>query len=516
MTGGEFLMLARIIDDKWIYIEQASVAEEGILDDEFSVKHPRAQYIDAGVGFFDGVYHKYNKFHHRLARPFLHELEAACNKHGLPLMIVDNRPSPKYKPKASDVTPDLLSGITLDQHQIDGIKSVCTEEVGIISCPTGGGKSEMMAGIAKIMNCPTIILCDMTVVVDQLKNRLELRGVTEEVGMFYAGRRPNGQQIIVGSFQSLTIPSVPKKTKKDTPETYAKKLKAFKTRRRNARKLREIVSKCDLLLVDECDVAGRHWRNLFWHWFKGRRRYGFSGTPYDPSKPVNNMLLREHLGNIIFEVDRRELEKIGRIIPVSYTALAVGDDANIKDKSAYDIAMKEHLIESPSFHKLVKVVTEKSLIDPSYGALILVESKPLGYALESIISDSKFICGDHRMTERKKTIQSFENRETRVLIGGKIVKRGLDLKGGCEILVIATGGKLQSDFNQKVGRAVRKNKRGCAQIYDFFFLCNHYLYGHSRKRLKTIVSMGYDAKVIFKKGVIDAQKFIKSRFRRPK
>lgn len=378
--------------------------------------------------------------------------------------------------------------------------------------------SEMAAGIAKIMNCPTIILCDMTIIVDQLKERLELRKTAEEVGMFYAGKRPNGQQIIVGSFQSLTIPSEPKKYKSDTPQSYTKKLKAYATRRKNARKLREIVGKCDLLLVDECDNAtSKQWRNLFWYWFKGRRRYGFTGTPNDPGKPVQNLVLREHLGSVIHHVDRHEVEKVHRIVPVSYASIAFGDESMAKDRSAYDIALKEQIIENQSFHNLVRDVTALSLKDdPRYGTLILVESIPLGYTLESIIPDSKFICGNHPMPERMEAIHAFEDRKLRVLIGGKIIKRGLDLKGGCESLIIATGGKLSSDFSQKIGRAVRVNCRGIAKIYDFYFLGNYYLYSHSRMRIKSIVEMGYPAKVIFKNGVIEADKFIKSRFRRPK
>jgi len=512
-------MLARIFDNKWIYIEQITAQEESTLDKEFSVRHPRQQYLDLSSGFFDGVYHKYNKAHHRLARPLLGELKRVCDKHGMPLMVRDERgPAKHLMPDPATITKDYLHNIILDDHQVEAIQVCCKEEVGTISCKTGGGKTEMMAGIAKAYNCPTVILCDMTVVVDQIKERLELRKAAEEIGMFYAGKRPNGQQIIVGSFQSLIIPPPPDHLKKDTPESYAKKMAAWKTRRNNAKKLREIIARCELLLVDECDCAvSAQWKNLFWHWFKGRYRFGFSGTPYDKSKPVQAIVLKEHLGSVIFHVGKDRLEEIHRIIPVDYIAIAFGDEGLIKDKSAFDIAVQEHLIGNTQFHSLVaKLVAKCTRGDPTHGVLILVESKPLGYALELAIAGSKFICGDHSMKDRKEAIKNFESRHVNVLIGGKIVKRGMDLKGGCETLIIATGGKLESDFSQKLGRAVRVNKRGHATIYDFFFLCNHYLYDHSRSRIRAVASMGYDAKIVFKNGVVDVYKFIRSRFRRPK
>ena len=513
-------MLAVIADNQFVYIQQITVAEEDIIDKALSVEHPNARYIDTSLGYFDGVYHKYNRKHKRLSRGFLNRLKGICQKYGLPLQVIDNRPPPKYMPDASLITPDMLAGITLEQYQINGIKAMCNEEVGVLTATTGAGKSELMAGFAKIINCPTVILCDMTTVVDQLKNRLELRDVADEVGMFYAGKRPNGQLIIVGSIQSLSAPSEPPyKTKKDTPETYARKMKAFETRRKNARSLREIVGKCDLVMCDECDTAGSstQYGNLFRYWFKGRRRYGFTGTANDPDKPIQNINVEERLGSVIFSTTRKEVEAAGRIVPFTYTAVAFGDPSFAQDKSAFDIALKEHLIDNPKFHQIIKNIAIKAASkSPEHGVMILVESKPLGYALEALMPNSAFICGDHNMAKRKEVIKAFESREIKVLIGGKIAKRGLDLKGGCETLILATGGKLSSEINQKIGRAVRLNSRGIAQIYDFFFLCNYYLYLHSRKRLKTVVALGYPAKVVFKNGVIEASKFIKSRFRRPK
>lgn len=511
-------MLAKIVDNKYVYIEQATPNEHDILDKEFSVEAPNARFIDKSHGFFDGIFHKYNKFKNRLARPLLDELIKVCEKRGLPLKIDDIRPPSEVVLNKDDVIKDLLYGITLDDHQVDAIKAACDKEVGIVSCPTGAGKTEIIAGITKVAGCTTVILADMKVVVDQIKTRLELRKVTEEVGLFYAGKRPNGQNVIVGSIQSLNVPSVPNKTKKDTPATYANKMKGWKTRVSNAKALRAMVSKCDLLLVDEADQAvSKPWKKLFAYWFRGRRRYGFSGTPFSDQKPVEGMVLKEHLGSIIYSVSRDKLEAINRIIPVEYTAIAFGENGSTKDKSAYDIATKEKIIENEQFHKAVALLTEKCLRSSDrHGVLILVESKNLGYALESMIENSKFICGDHSMSDRRKYVELFENRDMNVLIGGRIVKRGLDLKGGCESLILASGGKLDNDFSQKVGRAVRLNSRGKASVYDFLFLNNHYLYAHSRNRIKTIVAMGYPAKVVFKHGVVSAESLIKSRWRRPR
>jgi len=435
-------MLVRIVDDKFIYLDQISTPEEDIIARAFSVRDPHYRYIS---GPFDGVYRRYDRSRRRLARPFLGVLLDVCRKYGLPVSVVDERPPPRYPPPSPDVVvPDLLVGVTLEQYQVDAIKTACRHEVGIFCAPTGAGKSEIMAGIAKIMNCPTVVLCDMTTVVDQLKERLELRQ-DESVGMFYAGRRPNGQRVIVGSLQSLVVPPPPRKRQTDSPDDYRRKLKSYETRRKNAYRLREMVGECDLLMVDECENAtSNQWRKLFTRWFRGRRRYGFSGTPLDPDKPVRNLFVQEYLGPIIYKVPRHAVEATRRIIPFSYTMIAFGDESRKSDRTAYDIALREQIIENKQFHLLVKALAEKcAASSPDHGVLILVESKPLGYTLERIIDNSKFICGDHVMAERKKAIRAFENREIQVLIGGKIAKRGLDLKGGCETLILAAAARFR-------------------------------------------------------------------------
>ena len=385
--------------------------------------------------------------------------------------------------------------------------------------------TEIIAGICKAINCPTVVVADQRIVVEQLKQRLELRDVIDEVGLFYAGEKPNGQRIVVGTIQSLTIPSnppkVPSRTEADTDKTYEKKLerwevsfKGYKTRRKNAKSLQRYIKEAEMLLVDEADKATSDpFKNMFRHWFKGRRRYGFSGTIFDDAKPVERLVIQEHLGSIVATESRQELERIGRIIPVDYYMLAFGLEGSIHDQSAYDIAYDEWLVDNKDFHKLIAGLCKKYQGD---GTLALVDRERLGYNLEASIRDvglsANFIFGKTPKRQRNERLREFERREFDVLIGGKIINRGLDLDGGCENLIVATGGKLRSDFIQKVGRAVRHNSRGRSRIFDFFFRSNKYLYEHSRLRLKAMIAAGYKTTVIFPGGSIDGAQLVKSRF----
>lgn len=522
-------MRAVIQDNKWVYFESLTTDEEDVLWEEFSVSDKNA-YIDPNqMGMWDGVYRKYNRAKKRIARPLLSMLLEICERNKLVLSVVDRRPPWDYSPiDPNDVGPDFLPGITLDPHQIEATKRACKIECGIVDVPTGGGKGEIICCFAKAIQCPTVIIADQTVVISQLKRRLELRDVAEEIGMFYAGRRPNDELIVVGSIQSLSPPTkppdVPQRNPKETEEKFAKRLEkwdkqfqAYQTRRKNAKFLQQYVKKAEMIMVDECDRASsEQYKNLFRHYFSGRRRYGFSGTPMDAEKPVQAMVMQEHLGSPFIKVSRRYLERINRIIPCSYYMLAFGLDGDIKESSAYDIAYNSYIVENDEFHKLIISICNKYKNDST---LILVDRVNLGEKLEELLGEAghstSFIYGSTGKRRRDEILRSFENKELNVLIGGKIINRGLDLSGGCDNLIIATGGKLESEFIQKVGRALRHNKRGHSRVFDFYFRCNKYLYNHSKARLTAMVNAGYETTVIFPGGRIDGAQLIKSRFRVP-
>ena len=525
-------MIAEIHDNQHVHLTHITHSEEEVVWVEFSVTRPN-RYIDpTQLGNWDGIFRKYNRAKKRIARPLLGYLKSVCEKKKLMLDIVDKRKKWQYDIiDPSEITEDFLPGIKLAEYQVNAIKVACAEEVGIIDFPTGGGKTEALSGICKAIQCPTIILADQTVVVDQIKKRLELRDVAEEVGLFYAGKRPNGQLIVVGSIQSLSAPTkypeYPIQKKDETEkaftkriEAWEKKVNAFETRKKNAKVLLKYVHSAEMIIVDECDRAvSEQWKNLFRYHVKARRRYGFTGTPYDPSKPVEAMVLQEHLGSVIVSETRKHITDLGRIIPCEYFMVGLGLDGNIRDATAYDIAYDEQMTNNTKYYNAIKTICKKYCVNND-GVLIIVEREAIGLKLKETLLEAglkaEFIYGKTSKNARDEAFRSFEKRDIEVLIGGKIINRGLDLAGGCETLIMACGGKLQSEFLQKIGRALRRNKHGKSRIFDFMFRNNKYLYDHSKKRLKAIIDAGYPAKILLPKGILNGEDFINSRYKIPK
>lgn len=523
-------MRAVLTDNKHVYISDLGEHEREIIWNEFTFEDPNQYVSNNAQRTWQGTYRKFDRINDRISRTFLGRLAFVAKKNDLPFHVEDHRPKWPYAViDESLVTPDFLPGITLEDYQITGIKKGIKCECGIFKATTGAGKSEIIAGLCKAINCPTLILADMTVVVSQLRDRLQLREVASEIGMFFAGEKPNGEQIVIGSIQSLNPPTPPKaepkledykndKTFRQAHQRWQSSVLAYETRKRNYRMLIEYVKKAEMLIVDECDrSSSTTYKQVIRRLYNGRRRYGFSATPFDDSKPIANLNIEENFGYIIFEMNRKDVEARGRIIPLKYRMIVYEDRAyDLHNKIALDEATNLFMVENESFHDLILGIVRYHHGEKN---MVLVDRIPLGENLltraNALGLKAAFIYGQTGKSEREKIIGEFAAGNLDVLIGGKIVNRGLDVKGGVDNLVMAAGGKLRSDFLQKVGRALRVNNRGYSYVYDVLFRCNHYLYEHAKARLQTIVDAEYDSAVNFGYATIDGPSLIKRNFRPP-
>lgn len=644
-----------VIENNWIIrLTQLFESQEKLIINKFKVKDPNARYAKAmKSGNWDGYHRFYNKNKQIMSKGYLKDLIDLCNSNNIPYDIIDTREKSKYPPPSPNSFDEKLvdvelrgKKITAHKHQIRCWNSVCMAnrhpvfEIGTHYHPTGSGKSLMMAGIVKLFRCPTVIITEQTVVLNQLVDALKLFEVVhhDDIGEFYSGKMPNGNLVCIGSIAALQNPTKPilgkikvkistlnknfsmmnkedrdklisiigfngylswirsnvidnikslheknpKLVKDITPSIkkwddsydsyvydmindfystdknklieiigkdnydnwhnsikindsfiddlkyaitrfheYYRKIyfeiakKSYETLVKKTQELHEMIGKCELLLIDEMDnAASENYDPLFGGWFTGRYIHGFSGTPYDDDKPVEKMKLIGRFGSIISKSNRKELEEIGQIQPIKYHIFQFGD-IDQKDKTAFDIAERQIIIDNEKFHdRLIQFINHF----PNEKHLIIVDTSNieiLGKALESKIPNSGFIYNKTSQKKRKQMIKDFEDGKIKVFIVSKVGKRGMDLGGGADNLYIIGGGKLRSNFDQIIGRAVRKCDRGWSRVIDFYYTGNWYLLNHSRKKLKHILDIGYTSHIIFGDINMKVKDFVKSRYKIP-
>lgn len=290
-------------------------------------------------------------------------------------------------------------------------------------------------------------------------------------------------------------------------------MKGYHSRFAKSELIQKLVGKCELLMIDEADKgSSKYYEPLFNKWFNGRYIYGFSGTPYDRDKPVENMILRERFGSVLSVANRKDMTEIGAIQPIKYYMIQHGKEDHL-DKTAFDIAEKREIINNDMLHqKIIKIINSF----PNEKFLILVDTaavEELGKILESKISESVFISGATTRSKRNSSLRDFEEKRIRVLIGSKILKRGLDLSGGADNVIMLGAGKKESNIDQIIGRAVRKTARGWSRVFAFYLTGNYYLLTHSRRQLKFMVGLNeYPVTLIYGNKQVSGEQFLKKRY----
>lgn len=628
-----------VSNNNLLRLTQVYEPQEAVITKHFRAKDPNAHYKKAMTNTsWDGYTRFYNEKAQTIKKAFLSELVELCDKNNFPYDIVDDRYKSKYPlPSPDSFDVNLIDGIKAYPWQMRCWQSACEggtdilKEIGTHFHPTGSGKSIMMAGLVKLFRCPTVIITEQSIVLDQIVKTLRINKVVHhnDVGEFYSGKMPSGNLVCVGSIAAIQSPKKPKydnfKVKLPTIKSNFKKMlkkdpsklqklislkgvfawirsnmieelsdgwekgevdieinewddyeihkilmgfsddnlksvlgdknykiwhqtrligncfedeltkaflrleqylkdkyyeaavKSYGTLKNKVKELHKMVKECELLIIDEMDNASsKLYKPLFDRLFKGRYIHGFSGTPYDIDTPVENMRVKSRFGPVISHSTRKEVEKAGQIIPIKFYMLQFGE-YNQKDKTAFDIAEKEIIVNNPKFHDKLKQIV---INWPKEKHLIIIDTsniETLGKTLEDKIPNSAFIYGKVRPKKRTEIINKFEEGEINVLIVSKIGKRGMDLGGGAHNVYLIGGGKKSSNFDQMIGRSVRKNDRGWARVYDFYFTGNFYLLKHSRKHLRYVNEMGYAAFIVFgNKMCKKVNDFVKSRYRLPK
>jgi len=103
------------------------------------------------------------------------------------------------------VSPDILDGITLRQHQQLLTRKILYHRRGVVDSPTGSGKTEIAAATSKILGergLGTLMVVYGINSMNQAKRRYEVRGI-EDVGRLGGGYKDVGHQHVVAVVNSL-------------------------------------------------------------------------------------------------------------------------------------------------------------------------------------------------------------------------------------------------------------------------------------------------------------------------
>jgi len=393
------------------------------------------------------------------------------------------------------------SGIVLYDFQAIAVQKSLVMKYGAVIIPTGGGKTEVIFAIIKLLNMKTVVVVPTIAIAEQFVERSKLRGL-ENVGIVI-GKEKNENDITI-----TTASSLHNLIKSD------KKIEA------------------DVVVFDEFHhVQSESWKDIFVSFSKSEYMFGFTGTMYrdlDIYKNISDFTTLGISGRVIVDVSIKHLIQEGVITqPIVF----VMDNPMLKKSSINDWNMVKNIFiegddhrngliaevmgmfERHGFTTLVSVTTKKHAkkilekldFDVAVKTVAVYGSnKGIKYNLG--FRDSYIDYGD--------VANDLHNGDISHIVSTSVFDEGVDLPS-VNVIILGFSGKSLIKIPQKIGRGVRlSDGKNYTFIIDFDDRTHHYLENQFKKRINYYNSEGIpviknlDLETLFDGGINESCKKI--------
>lgn len=316
---------------------------------------------------------------------------------------------------------------TLREYQKTAIMELYKNNGGILSMPTGSGKTKTAIEYLKLMKRQSLVIV-----------------TTLDIKKQWQDQCKDLPYVMVENYQN--------------------------------RKIVNEISKYDIIIFDESHhVSAKTIYNLSMKCKSDAQLIGLSATP--TREDGEEMKLEAALGNIVFTITRKELIKQGYLVDASvkYFAPTFELSGNPRYMEYADI-YKEAIVNNWNRNNMIVGIATKSTLNKNK-TLILVSMIEHGkYLYEQIEKNGVnviFLHGSSGKEERNQDLSKFD-----VIIATNIFNEGKDIPF-LDVVVLAAGGKSSILLTQRIGRVLRtypgKTK---ALIIDFVddvkYLREHY------------------------------------------
>jgi superfamily II DNA or RNA helicase len=176
------------------------------------------------------------------------------------------------------------TNLSLRSHQEKAIKASERKDFGIITSPSGSGKTVIGLKIIAEKRQPALIIVHRKQLLEQWIERTEaFLGITKkEIGRIGAGKARPGEAVTIATFQSLGKYI----DKQETSEF----IRSFGT-----------------IIIDECHHIPAETYRATISKFSPYYQYGLTATPF--RKGNEGKIIFIHLGEVIAEIKEQEIEK---------------------------------------------------------------------------------------------------------------------------------------------------------------------------------------------------------------
>jgi superfamily II DNA or RNA helicase len=213
-------------------------------------------------------------------------------------------------------------------------------------------------------------------------------------------------------------------------------------------------------------------------------RFSFSGTYLRQGADI--LALWGVASNILYEYPAWKATQEGYLTPLEVLVHQIPGRPITKYQKEYE----ESYSGNPAVLNKILEIIENVELDNQ--VLILVSQKDkVGLVISEYLTTHGVICsyinGDDSKELINNTINEFNEKLVRILIGSSVIGEGINIKS-TDHLINCVGGKSEILCVQNAGRAIRKFEgKSIAYLHDFFFEGTNYLARHLENRLEIYI-----------------------------
>jgi superfamily II DNA or RNA helicase len=330
----------------------------------------------------------------------LHRVKAWLLAQNIAFEVQDTRRVPKQVINNIKVSNNILPY----KAQFEAVKNAVLRQRGIISMPTGTGKSIVIALIASRLGVRTLVVVPNLELKKQLTE--SLLGVLNDTSLVTVENIDSNALTASTSYDCLII-----------DEAHHVAAKTY-------HKLNRTV-----------------WKDIYYRFF-------LTATPYR-NKPEETLLFEGIAGEVIYQLAYKEAVSKGYIVSVEAYYVELPKSKTFAHTWAE--VYSELVVNNEVRNKLIARILE-GLRAADVSTLCLVKEVRHGLNIQSLI-DVPFANGQDEASRNE--ILEFSSGSIKTLVGTTgLLGEGVDTKP-CEYVIIAGLGKAKSAFLQQVGRAVR-------------------------------------------------------------
>lgn len=366
-------------------------------------------------------------------------------------------------------------------YQADMIELAPIHGRGVFESAVGTGKSLILTYIIKNLGVNSLIVVPSSGLQEQLGRSLRLAF---------------GDNMV----SDLDTPSI-KKGKKLAPVRITTVQTLASLQKQGL--LREAIQDVDLVAVDEIHHAGAEsYTSLLPELDHIYYRFGFTGTFLRNDSRTLDMW--GFLSNRLYHYPPYKATKEGFLTPVEMHIERLPGVSNRDYQKEYDAnyCVKTERGKTKGAEELMAAILRRiQQIPENEQILILVDRKDnsgkfIHEFLKNAGLDNSYISGDDKRDVIADTIESYNKKEIRILVGSTVIGEGIDVHSS-QHLILANGGKSPIKLVQAIGRCVRLHPGKLkSYVYDFCFEGTCYLEKHCGQRIDVFANH-FDGKVVW-------------------